>query len=31
MLMELDGATTDDYDAVNDAIGIHEGNLPPTG
>jgi hypothetical protein len=28
MLMELDGATTDDYDAVNDAIGIHEGNLP---
>ncbi len=28
MIMELDGATTDDYEAVNEAIGIHEGNLP---
>jgi hypothetical protein len=28
MILELDGATTDDYDAVNEAMGIHEGNLP---
>jgi hypothetical protein len=28
MIMELDGTTTDDYDAVNEAMGIHEGNLP---
>jgi hypothetical protein len=28
MILELEGATTDDYDAVNDAMGIHEGALP---
>jgi hypothetical protein len=28
MIMELDGATTDDYEAVNEAMGIHEDNLP---
>jgi hypothetical protein len=28
MIMELDGATTDDYDAVNEAMGIDEDNLP---
>jgi hypothetical protein len=28
MILELDGATTDDYDAINEAMGIHEDNLP---
>ena len=28
MIMELPGTTTDDYEAVNEAMGIHEGNLP---
>jgi len=28
MILELDDATTDDYDAVNEAMGIDENNLP---
>jgi heme-degrading monooxygenase HmoA len=28
MILELDGTTTDDYDAVNEAMGIDEDNLP---
>jgi hypothetical protein len=28
MIFELDDATTDDYDAVNEAMGIDENNLP---
>jgi hypothetical protein len=28
MIMELDGMTTDDYEAVNQAMGIDEDNLP---
>src|SRR5437764_13616093 len=28
MIMELAGATTDDYEAVNQAVGIDENNLP---
>ncbi len=28
MIMELDGMTTDDYEAVNEAMGIDDDNLP---
>lgn len=28
MIMEMDGATTDDYDAVNAAMGIDSDHLP---
>jgi hypothetical protein len=28
MILELDGATTDDYDKINEAMGIDQDNLP---